>query len=55
MLRSSVFGDVELSKNPDRDKNSYIVYGISFDLPRTFSSSSGESGKNIMMFAADMS
>ena len=31
-LRSSLFGDVKLTKNSDPDKYSYFSYGISFDV-----------------------
>ena len=51
-----MFGAVKLTKNAEFYKYKYYGYGIEFDARESFSLSDGsEFGKNIIMFAADMS
>ena len=50
-----MFGNVKLTKNPDPDKYSYSGYGIRFDSRSLFSCPSTDSGKNVIVFNADMS
>ena len=54
-LENCLFGAVKLTKNSDVDQYKYSGSGIGFDLKRTFSHPSGDIGKNITIFRADMS
>ena len=54
-LENCLFGAVKLTKNTDIDKYKYSGYGIGFDSRGKFSQPSGEFGKNIIIFEADMS
>ena len=54
-LKSSLFGDIKLSKNPDPDKYFSSGYVISLDIHGTFSLPHGGLDKNVVIFGADMS
>ena len=53
-LENCLFGSVELTKNVDIDKYGYFGYGIGFDRQSSFSIGN-ETGKNVIIFGADMS
>ena len=42
-------------KNVDNDKYKYSGYGIGFDSRGSFTHSSGEYGRNVIIFGADLS
>ena len=50
-----LFGAAKLTKNDDIDKYKYSGYGTGFDSRGSFSHPSGEFGKNVVIFGADMS
>ena len=54
-LKNCLFGTVTVTKNADVDKYKHCGYGIGFDRRSSFSFPSGEFGKNILIFGADMS
>ena len=49
-----LFGAAILTKNDDIDKYKYSGYGTGFDSRGSFSHPSGEFGKNVVIFGADM-
>ena len=49
-----MFGAVSLTKNADIDKYKYSGYGIGFDRHGFFSHPSGGTGRNVIIFQADM-
>ena len=53
-LENCLFGSVELTKNEYIDKYGYFGYGIGFDRQSSFSIGN-ETGKNVIIFGADMS
>ena len=53
-MTNASFGSVKLTKNVDVDKYKYSGYGIGFDGKR-FYSIGDEIGRNVIMFAVDMS
>ena len=53
-LGNSLFGAVKLVKNVEIYKCKYSGYGIGFDMKGTFSFPTGEFGKNLIIFEADM-
>ena len=54
-IKNCLFGAVTLTKNEDIEKYKYSCYGIEFDRTSSFSFTSGEFGKNVLIFGADMS
>ena len=54
-LTNALFGAVKLIKNIDIDKYKYFGYGIGFDGKGFYSHPSGGTGKNAIIFGADMS
>ena len=54
-LKDCLFGAVKLSTNTDPDKHVYTGYGIVFNLRSEFSLSNSSIGKNVIIFAVDMS
>ena len=54
-LRNSLFESVKLTANPGPDKYSYSGYGISFNVPGTFSLPNGGFGEKVIIFGDDMS
>ena len=54
-LNNCLFRPVTLTKNADPDKYKYSGYGIGFDYRSEFSFTDGSFGKNVIIFAADMS
>ena len=54
-LVNYLFGAVKLTKNADIDKYKYSGYDIRFDSRGRFSHPSGGSGKNVIIFGADLS
>ena len=54
-LENCLFGAVSLTKNTDIDKYKYSRYGIEFDRHGFFSHPSGGTGRNVIIFAVDMS
>ena len=53
-LENCLFRSVKLTKNADIDKYGYFSYGIGFHRQSSFSISN-ETGKNVIIFGADMS
>ena len=53
-LENCLFGAIKLT-NSDIDKYKYSGYGIRFDPRGSFSHPSGENGKNVIIFGADLS
>ena len=53
-IKSSLFGAVTLTTNPDIDKYRYSGYGIGFDRRSNFSFPGGGFGQNIIMFGTDI-
>ena len=54
-LANALFGAVKLTKNADIDKYKYSAYGIGFDGKGFFLHPSGRTGRNAIIFGADMS
>ena len=54
-LENCLFGAMKLTKNSDIDKYKYSGYSIGFDSRGSFSHPSGENGKNVIIFGADLS
>ena len=54
-LNNCLFGSLKLTKNADLNKYKYSGYGIGFDARSKFSFTDGSMGKNLGIFAADMS
>ena len=54
-MTNALFGAVKLTKNTDIDKYKYSGYGIGFDSHRFYSHPSGGTGRNVIIFRADMS
>ena len=54
-LENCLFGAVKLTKSADTDKYKYYGYGIGFDSRGSFLHPSGGSGKNFIIFGADLS
>ena len=54
-LENGLFGAVKLTKNNDIDECKYSGYDIRFDSRGSFSHPSGGSGKNVIIFGADLS
>ena len=54
-LTNALFGAVKLTKNVDIDKYKYSGYGIAFDGTGFYSHPSGGTGRNVVIFGADMS
>ena len=54
-LENCLFGAVKLTKCIDIDKYKYSGYSIRFDSSGNFSHTSGEFGKNVIIFGVDMS
>ena len=50
-----LFGAVSLAKNADIDKYKYSGYGIGFDSKGAYLLTSGNFGRNVIIFEADMS
>ena len=50
-----LFRAVKLTKNVDSDKYGYIDYGVGFDACSKLPLESGNWGKNVVIFGADMS
>ena len=55
ILTNALFGAVKITKNADIKKYNYSGYGIGFDSQGFFSHSSGGIGRDVIIFAADMS
>ena len=53
-LENRLFDAVPLTKNTDVAKHKYSGYGIGFDRKGFFSHSSGGTGRNVIIFGADM-
>ena len=53
-LENSLFCAVKLVKNADIDKYKYSGHGIGFNMKGIFSFPTGEFGKNVIIFRADM-
>ena len=54
-IQNAFFGAVKITKNSDISKNKYSGYGICFDEGDTFTKGNITSGKNVIIFGADMS
>ena len=54
-LTNTLFGAVKLTKNADIGKYKYFGYGIGFYEKGFYSHSSGGTGRNVIIFEADMS
>ena len=54
-LTNALFGAVELSKNTDIDKYKYFGYGIGCDGTGFYSHPTDGTGRNVIIFGADMS
>ena len=54
-LGNALFGAVKLTENTDIDKYRYFGYGIGFDGKGFYSHPSGGTGRNVIIFGADMS
>ena len=54
-LMNTLFGAVKLGKNTGIDRCRYFGYGIRFDGRGLYSDPSGGTGKNVIIFGADMS
>ena len=54
-LKDCLFGGVKLTKNPDPDKYMYSGYGIGFDSRLLLSLPIFDWGKNVTIFAVDLS
>ena len=51
---NSLLGAIKITKNTDIDKHKYSGYGIGFDGKGFFSHPSGGTGRNVIIFGADM-
>ena len=54
-LENCLFEAIIINKNADADKYKYSGYGIGFDSRGNFSHPSGENGRNVIIFGADLS
>ena len=54
-LINTLFGAVKLAKNTGIDRCRYFGYEIRFDGPGLYSDPSGRTGRNVIIFGADMS
>ena len=54
-MANALFGAVKLTKNADIDKYKYSGYGIGFDGKGFYSRPTGGTGRNVIIFGADMS
>ena len=54
-FENCLFGAVKLTKNADIDKQKYSGYDIGFDSKGSFTHPSGEYGKNVIIFGAELS
>ena len=54
-LENALFGAVKLTKNADFDKYKYFGYEIGLSGDGFYSRPSGGTGKNVIIFGADMS
>ena len=54
-LGNYLFGSVKLTKNADLVKYKYTAYGIEFDSPSEYLFTDRSYGKNVIIFATDMS
>ena len=54
-IQNALFGAIKITKNTDSFKNKYDGYGICFDEGGTFSIGNINNGRNVLIFAADMS
>ena len=54
-IQNALFGAVKITKNSGILKNKYEGYGICFDGGGTFTKGNITSGKNVIIFGADMS
>ena len=54
-LANTLFGAVKVTKNADIDKYRYFGYGIGFDGRGFYPHPSGGTGRNVIIFGADMS
>ena len=54
-LGNYLFGVAELTENAGPDKYAYSGYSIGFDTRSYFSLPEGSTGKNVIIFGADMS
>ena len=53
-LANTLFEAVKLTKNADIDKYRYFGYGIGFDGRGFYSRPSGRTGRNVIIFGADV-
>ena len=53
-LANALFGAVKVTKNADIDKYRYFGDGIGFDGKRFYSHPSGRTGRNVIIFGADI-
>ena len=53
-LDNCLFGSVKLTKNADLDKYEYTGYGVGFDSRSEYLFTKGSSGKNVIVYGADM-
>ena len=53
-LANALFGTVKLTKSADIDKYRYSGFGIGFDGKGFYSPTSGGTGRNVIIFGADM-
>ena len=53
-MTNALFGAVKLTKNTDIDKYKYFEYEVGFDGKGFYSHPSGGTGKNVIIFGADM-
>ena len=54
-LTNALFGAVKLTENTDIDKYRYFGYAMAFDGKGFYSHPSGVTGRNVIIFVADMS
>ena len=54
-MTNALFGAVKLAKNTDIDKYKCSGYGIGFDGHGFYPHPSGDTGRNVIIFGADMS
>ena len=54
-MSNALFGAVKLTKVADIEKYKHSGYGIGFDGHGFYSNPSGETGRNVIIFGADMS
>ena len=54
-LLNALFRAIKLTKNDDIDKYKYSGHGIGFEGHKSYSHSSGGTGRNVTIFGVDMS